>query len=89
MQNQSFEQSNQQQTPGTLAQPPKTLTTKDALYISDMLSWNLLVLKKAHFYAAQCTDPQLVTAMNECGQMHQRHYEKILSHLEANQQQLQ
>lgn len=89
MQNQSFEQSNQQQTQSTMAQPPKVITSKDALYITDMLSWNLLALKKAHFYVTQCTDPQLVTAINECGQMHQRHYEKILSHLDAGQQQLQ
>ena len=62
-------------------QPPDMISTKDAMYLTDMLSWNLLALKKAHFYAQQCQDPELKAAFDRCGQMHQRHYEKILTHL--------
>ena len=46
-----------------------------------MLSWNLLSMKKTHFYAEHCQDQELKTAFDRCGQMHQRHYEKILTHL--------
>ena len=45
------QQSNQQQ--GMMQQPPQVLTTKDSLYLNDMLSWNLLAMKKAHFAASR------------------------------------
>lgn len=66
--------------------PPHIITVKDSLYLADMLSWNLLAMKKAHFFASQCQDPELVNALEKCGQMHQRHYEKILNHLNMNHQ---
>jgi hypothetical protein len=71
-----------------MPQPPQVITTKDALYLKDMLSWNLLAMKKAHFFAQQCQTPEIVAAINQAGQMHQRHYERILQHLQ-NQQQTQ
>ncbi|MBM7551274.1 hypothetical protein [Thalassobacillus pellis] len=64
-----------------MPQPPNMVTSKDQLYITDMLSWNLNACKKAHFYAQQCQDPQLKAALDEAGQMHERHYNKILGHL--------
>ncbi|MGE7603249.1 hypothetical protein ACQKL5_12160 [Peribacillus sp. NPDC097675] len=79
----------QQQTTGFMKQPPDIVSVKDSLYLSDMLSWNLIAIKKAHFFATQCTDPQVINALTRCGQMHQRHYDKILSHLDPNQQQNQ
>lgn len=78
MQQQSFQSQNQ---PIVFQQPPPVISTKDALYLTDMLSWNLLAMKKAHFYAQQVQDQELINAFNQCGQMHQRHYEQILSHL--------
>lgn len=79
----------QQQTTGFMKQPPDMVSVKDSLYLTDMLSWNLIAIKKAHFFAAQCTDPQVINALTRCGQMHQRHYDLILSHLNPNQQQNQ
>ena len=29
--------------------PPPVISTKDHLYLQDMLNWNLLAMKKAHF----------------------------------------
>jgi hypothetical protein len=78
----------QQQMPQQTAmqQPPQMISTKDALYLTDMMSWNLLAMKKAHFFASQCQDPEVVAAIERAGQMHQRHYERILRHLQhANQ----
>lgn len=66
--------------------PPHIITVKDSLYLADMLSWNLLAMKKAHFFASQCQDPELINALEKCGQMHQRHYEKIINHLNINHQ---
>ncbi|WP_428911110.1 hypothetical protein [Niallia sp. Krafla_26] len=71
-------------------QTPAVITTKDSLYLTDMLSWNLLAMKKAHFYAQHCQNTELKAEMDRCGQMHQRHYERILNHLNTqNQNQMQ
>jgi hypothetical protein len=82
-QQQNMNTSNQQV---VYQQPPAIISTKDTLYLTDMLSWNLLAMKKAHFYAQQCQDAELKTAFDQCGQMHQRHYERILTHLNGQSQ---
>ncbi|MDZ5472165.1 hypothetical protein SM124_10435 [Bacillus sp. 31A1R] len=69
-----------------MSQPPKVISTKDSIYLTDMLSWNLLAMKKAHFYAQHCQDMNLKSEFEKCGQMHQRHYEQILSHLDQQNQ---
>lgn len=33
-----------------MAQPPEMISTKDALYLTDALSWNLLAMKKSTFF---------------------------------------
>lgn len=71
----------------SMQQPPAMISTKDLSYINDMLSWNLDAFKKANFYSEQCQQPDVKEALNQAGQMHQQHYQKILQHL--NQQQLQ
>lgn len=68
-----------------MPQPPQVISTKDALYLTDMMSWNLLAMKKAHFFASQCQDEEIVAAIERAGQMHQRHYERLLQHLQQNQ----
>ncbi|MBH0231004.1 hypothetical protein [Halobacillus yeomjeoni] len=84
MQQQNQPSSMQQAQP--MPQVPDIVSTKDQLYISDMLSWNLLACKKAHFFAQNCQTPEIQAALEEAGQMHQRHYDKILSHLDTQQQ---
>jgi hypothetical protein len=85
MQNQ--QQMGGQQSQITFQTPPPVVTTKDQLYLTDMLSWNLLAMKKAHFFAQQCQDQEIKSVLEKTGQMHQRHYEKILSHLKTTEQQ--
>ncbi|WP_028976023.1 hypothetical protein [Sporolactobacillus terrae] len=70
----------------TYPQPPAILSTKDFLYIEDMLSWNLEVIKKAHAYATMCQDQDVVQAMNRTCQLHMRHYQAILNHLSKHVQ---
>ncbi len=82
-QQQNFNTQNQQ---AVFQQPPAVISSKDAMYLTDMLSWNLLAMKKAHFYAQQVQDQELINAFNACGQMHQHHYERILSHLDKQNQ---
>ncbi|PLR67132.1 MULTISPECIES: hypothetical protein [Bacillaceae] len=67
-------------------QPPAVITTKDHLYLTDMLSWNLLAMKKAHFFASQCAEQELKMELEKVGKMHEQHYSRILTHLNSNQQ---
>ncbi|MBU8880831.1 hypothetical protein BGM26_17910 [Bacillus sp. FJAT-29790] len=83
MQQQNMNMQNQQ---GVMQQPPAVISTKDSMYLTDMLSWNLLAVKKAHFYAQQCQCQELKAEFERCGQMHQRHYDQILTHLNPQNQ---
>ncbi len=78
---------NHMQEAQAMSQVPNIVSTKDQLYISDMLSWNLNACKKAHFFAQNCQSPEIQSALEEAGQMHQRHYDKILMHLNSQNQQ--
>ncbi|MDQ0225453.1 hypothetical protein [Metabacillus niabensis] len=80
MQEQNIEQQ------GTMQQPPSIVSTKDQMYLTDMLSWNLLAMKKAHFFAGQCQNQEIKNQLEQVGQMHNRHYQKILNHLQMHQQ---
>lgn len=85
----------QQQQQGTqnqqmvMQQPPSVISVKDQLYLTDMLSWNLLAMKKAHFFASQCSDQEVKAELDKAGQMHQRHYQMILNHLQNPTQPVQ
>ncbi|MCT2535937.1 hypothetical protein NC661_08445 [Aquibacillus koreensis] len=70
-----------------MPQPPNQVSSKDLLYLTDMLSWNLNATKKAHFFAQQCTIPEVKNALEQVCQMHQNHYNKILQHLNNQNQQ--
>lgn len=72
---------NMVQNTNIMMQPPEMVTVKDSLYLTDMLSWNLLVMKKAHFFSQHVQDQSIKMQLEKCGQMHQNHYEKILNHL--------
>lgn len=75
----------QNQTP-TFMEPPQVITTKDCLYLKDMLSWELLAMKKCYHTAQECIDPQMKQAIDQAGQMHQRHYQILLKHLQHDNQ---
>ena len=87
MQTQQQQQGQTQQ--NVMSQPPNIISTKDELYLTDILSWNLLAMKKAHFYATQCQDPEVKAALDQAGQMYQRHYQKVLNHLQNSNQSVQ
>lgn len=72
-----------------MPQPPNVISTKDQLFITDMLNWNLTAMKKCHFFAEQCQDQEIKTMLNKAGQMHQRHYGQVLNHLQPTPQQTQ
>ena len=77
---------NMTQPNGMMMKPPVMVTVKDSLYLTDTLSWNLLAMKKAHFFAQSAQDPAIKSQLEKCGQMHQHHYERILNHLNNSNQ---
>ncbi|TFE03826.1 hypothetical protein [Jeotgalibacillus salarius] len=62
------------------------ISTKDLLYLKDVLEWNLLASKKAHFAASQCTNPQLKSSLEACCTMHKNHYERTAAFLSGQPQ---
>lgn len=64
--------------------PPRVITTKDLLYLKDAMSWELDAFKKFHFFAQHATNPQIKQALDKAGQMHQQHYQKLLTHLQVD-----
>jgi hypothetical protein len=74
----------QQQQQPIIPQPPQIVTTKDHLYLKDQLSWELVAMKKCRHLAQECSDPEIRQAIDKAGQMHQRHYELLLKHLQNN-----
>jgi len=88
MQQQQSQQQQQQPfyTPktGQMSETPAVITSKDLLYLTDMMSWNLLALKKAHFFAGQCHMPEISQALEKACQMHERHYRQILDHMQKH-----
>lgn len=73
-----------QQSQNMMAQPPFVISTKDHLYLEDMLSWNLNSVKKMHFFAGQCQDTEIKQALTNACQMHERHYQTLLNHLQQH-----
>ncbi|WP_026688438.1 hypothetical protein [Alteribacter aurantiacus] len=78
------QQPHQQQGKNVMTQPPEVVTTKDHLYICDMLSWNLMAMKKAHQASQQCEDQDIKDALDQAGRMHYMHYQQLLTHLQGN-----
>lgn len=76
--------SSAQQTQAPIPVPPRVISSKDLNYLKDALSWELTAFKKFHFFAQQATDPQVKQAMEKAGQMHQQHYQKLLTHLQVD-----
>lgn len=67
-------------------EPPQIISVKDQLYLTDMMSWNLIAMKKAHFFASQCQIPEIKAELEKVGKMHHRHYQQILNQLNGNPQ---
>ncbi|GAX89034.1 hypothetical protein EFBL_0648 [Effusibacillus lacus] len=68
--------------------PPEVITTKDLLYLRDALSWELGAMKKCAHFAQECLDSDIRQAIEQAGQMHQRHYNMLLQHLQTNNAQM-
>ena len=82
--NQTNQNTGTYESPNRMAQPPDAITDKDLLYLKDAMSWELLAFKKCRQYASFATDPEIQQQIDAAGQMHQKHYNQLLRHLESN-----
>lgn len=61
---------------------PNIITSKDLLYIKDMLNWNLIMNKKLNSYLDCVEDTSTIKIINKCIKIHSDHYRELLSILD-------
>lgn len=67
-----------------MPEPPNVMSTKDTLYTRDAMSWSLTAAKKYNLFAMMCSDPEIRNYFERIGQIHQKHYNILLSHMNPN-----
>ncbi|WP_017472379.1 hypothetical protein [Amphibacillus jilinensis] len=72
----------------SIPQPPEMISSKDLLYLTDMMSWNLSVIKKANFLAKDCKLTETKQALDQLCQMHERHYQALLNFTKSHNNQM-
>lgn len=60
---------------------PMMISGKDLNYITDMLNWNLIALKKARHFVNEVTDPEMKALFQRSVDMHKKHYMFLLNML--------
>lgn|GEM_PF-904809 len=67
--------------------PPAVITTKDLSFLSDAMSWLLVASKKCAHFSQESSQPEAKDVLDRMGQMHQRHFQMLLSHCNHNNMQ--
>lgn len=57
------------------------ITSNELATLEDQLNSELVLVKKYHTYAAQCTDPQLRSKCEQVAARHQDHFNRLMTHL--------
>lgn len=58
---------------------PNMISGKDLHYITDMLNWNLIALKKARHYLSHIKDEDVKMAVQKSYDLHKKHYMFLLN----------
>lgn len=61
----------------------QNLSTKEVNYIRDLLSWELLAVKKCHEYATQETHPTHKKTFEEATAVHKQNYMNLLGYVDS------
>ena len=69
---------------GQMEQPPGVICSKDLSYLKDTMSWELAAMKKCNLFAQQADTDRIKQALNKAGNMHHRHYQMLLNHVDPN-----
>lgn len=62
-----------------MSEVPKMISTKDLLYIEDMMNWNMVYSKKCHMYKSMISNSEIKKFVDTIAKMHTEHYEKFLN----------
>jgi len=65
-------------------QPPGVICSKDLSYLKDAMSWELTAMKKCNYFAQEADTERIKQALDKAGNMHQQHYQILLSHVDSN-----
>ncbi len=58
---------------------PEMISTKDLDYISDMLNWNLTLIKKINHFTNEVSQEDIKEEFINISNMHQKHYNMLLN----------
>ena len=61
---------------------PNVISTKDLLYIKDMLNWNLIMNKKIYSFIDCVDEADTIKLLNKVMKMHFNHYNELLNILD-------
>lgn len=67
--------------------PPKMVSTKDLLYLKDMMAWQLLAIKRYHHFSQEVQNPTLKQMFGQLIDMHKTHYQTLLQYTQTNNEQ--
>ena len=61
---------------------PNIISTKDLIYIEDMLNWNFILIKKINNYLNCVKDENVIDVLNKAYKDLNKNYNELLSVLE-------
>jgi len=61
----------------------RPISTKELNYVTDHLSWELLMSKKCYDHANSTNEQEYKRLFNEAGQIHQQNYFTLLDYLQS------
>ncbi|MBE3593494.1 MAG: ferritin-like domain-containing protein [Candidatus Carbobacillus altaicus] len=67
--------------------PPKMVSTKDLLYLKDMMAWQLLAIKRYHHLSQELQNQTLKQMLGQLIDMHKAHYQTLLDYTQINNEQ--
>lgn len=61
---------------------PNIISTKDLMYIEDMLNWNYNLIKKVRMFKSSVEDKEIKSFFDKVLKTHTKNFEKLLTILE-------
>lgn len=61
---------------------PNIISTKDLMYIEDMLNWNYNLIKKVRMFKSSVEDEEIKNFFDKVIKSHTKNFEKLLTILE-------
>lgn len=65
-----------------MKETPNIISSKDLLYIEDMMNWNLIMNKKISLFLDLICDDEVSKILNNAMKMHSKHFKELLKLLD-------